>query len=99
MIAKEKSASLETAVQQIEKSYGKGAIMRLGGGARAAVEAIPTGALSLDLALGVGGLPIGMGCPPTGCQVDAMFIDDKPVGARKGLRGHASALPRLCGGR
>ena len=56
---KEREASLATAVQQIEKSHGKGAIMRLGSGPRAMVPAIPTGALSLDVALGVGGLPRG----------------------------------------
>ncbi len=56
---KEKEASLETAVQQIEKEHGKGAIMRLGSGPRALVPAIPTGSLSLDIALGVGGLPRG----------------------------------------
>ena len=56
---KEREASLATAVQQIEKSHGKGAIMRLGSGPRALVPAIPTGSLSLDVALGVGGLPRG----------------------------------------
>ena len=56
---KEKEASLETAVQQIEKQHGKGAIMRLGSGPRILVPAIPTGSLSLDIALGVGGLPRG----------------------------------------
>jgi recombination protein RecA len=47
------------AVGQIEKQFGKGAIMRLGEKASVAVEAIPTGALALDLALGIGGLPRG----------------------------------------
>jgi len=47
------------AVGQIEKQFGKGAIMRLGEKASVSVEAIPTGALALDLALGIGGLPRG----------------------------------------
>ena len=44
---------------QIEKAYGKGSIMRLGDNADIVVEAIPTGSLSLDLALGIGGVPRG----------------------------------------
>ncbi len=51
--------ALETAISQIEKNYGKGSIMRLGDGMQVNVEAIPTGSLSLDLALGIGGLPRG----------------------------------------
>ena len=46
-------------MQQIEKMYGKGSIMRYGDGTVANVEAIPTGSLALDLALGIGGLPRG----------------------------------------
>ena len=49
----------ETAVAQIERAYGKGSIMRLGESADVMVEAIPTGSLSLDLALGIGGMPRG----------------------------------------
>jgi recombination protein RecA len=55
----EKSRALELAVQQIEKEFGKEAIARFGDKTIAHVQAIPTGALSLDLALGVGGLPRG----------------------------------------
>ena len=55
----EKERALESALGQIEKSFGKGAIMRLGSGEREAMEAISTGSLSLDIALGVGGLPCG----------------------------------------
>src|SRR5438105_15518038 len=47
------------AVGQIEKQFGKGSIMRMGENTTMAIEAISTGALSLDLALGVGGLPRG----------------------------------------
>ncbi len=56
----ERLRALEMAIGQIEKEFGKGAIMRLGeAGAKLAVEAIPTGSLALDLALGVGGIPRG----------------------------------------
>ncbi|RKY36638.1 MAG: recombinase RecA [Candidatus Omnitrophota bacterium] len=51
--------ALELALSQIEKQFGKGAIMRLGEGVKLDVEAIPTGIISLDKALGVGGLPRG----------------------------------------
>ncbi len=51
--------AVELALTQIEKQFGKGAIMKLGEVKAAPVEAIPTGSLSLDLALGVGGLPRG----------------------------------------
>ncbi|MBQ9857869.1 MAG: recombinase RecA [Oscillospiraceae bacterium] len=57
--ADDKKKALETAIAQIEKSYGKGSIMRLGDGMQVNVEAIPTGSLSLDLALGIGGVPKG----------------------------------------
>jgi recombination protein RecA len=55
----ERQQALEMAVGQIEKQYGKGSIMRLGERGNVGVEAIPTGALALDLALGIGGLPRG----------------------------------------
>lgn len=55
----ERDRALDLALSQIEKSFGKGAIMRLGEASRDAVEVIPTGSLSLDLALGVGGIPRG----------------------------------------
>lgn len=55
----EKQKALEMALLQIEKQFGKGSIMRLGSEIRANIGVIPTGALSLDIALGVGGLPKG----------------------------------------
>ena len=55
----ERDQALEMALGQIEKQYGKGAIMRLGEHGNVGVAAIPTGALALDLALGIGGLPRG----------------------------------------
>ena len=58
-MATDKNKALETALHQIEKQFGKGAVMRLGQNEAMHVEAIPTGSLSLDLALGIGGLPRG----------------------------------------
>jgi recombination protein RecA len=55
----EKNEALNSAMSQIERQFGKGAIMRMGDAPLAEMEAIPTGALSLDLALGIGGLPRG----------------------------------------
>jgi len=55
----DRSKALELALAQIEKQFGKGSIMKLGSHVKANVETIPTGALTLDLALGVGGLPRG----------------------------------------
>jgi recombination protein RecA len=57
--AKAKDAALEAAVTQIERDFGAGALMRLGADATVRVEAIPTGSLALDLALGIGGVPRG----------------------------------------
>ena len=57
---KDKQAALEIALGRIEKDYGKGAIMRLGEiSDRLASDAIPTGSLALDVALGIGGIPRG----------------------------------------
>ena len=55
----DRERALEMALSQVEKAFGKGAIMRLGQGDRQAIDVISTGSLSLDLALGVGGLPKG----------------------------------------
>ena len=54
-----KQTAIEAAMEQIERQFGKGAIMRLGQGELEDIEAISTGSLTLDLALGVGGLPMG----------------------------------------
>ena len=54
-----KLKALESAIAQIEKAYGQGSIMKLGDTTKMQVEAVPTGSLSLDLALGVGGIPKG----------------------------------------
>jgi recombination protein RecA len=55
----DKTKALDVALGQIEKQFGKGAIMRMGENLNLGIESIPTGALSLDLALGIGGLPRG----------------------------------------
>ncbi len=55
----ERQKALELALAHIEKQFGKGSIMKLGGKVKADIDAIPTGALNLDFALGVGGLPRG----------------------------------------
>ena len=55
----DREKSLDAALAQIERQFGRGAIMRLGDDTRAPVEVIPTGSISLDAALGVGGLPRG----------------------------------------
>lgn len=57
--AAEKRNAVDQAISQVERAYGKGAIMRLTGDEIVPVEVIPTGALALDLALGVGGVPRG----------------------------------------
>lgn len=59
MDAQQKKKTLDQTLQTIEKQFGKGSIMRLGDVEQQAIETIPTGSLSLDLALGVGGLPRG----------------------------------------
>ncbi len=57
--ASDKKKALETALHQIEKNFGKGAVMRLGDRPEMVVDAIPTGSLALDAALGIGGVPRG----------------------------------------
>ena len=59
-----KTKALEAALAQIERQFGKGAIMKMGEGSREAIPAISTGSLGLDIALGIGGLPKGRAKPP-----------------------------------
>ncbi|MEZ5094266.1 recombinase RecA [Nocardioides sp.] len=59
MAAGDREKALDAALAGIEKQFGKGSVMRLGDDARAPLEVIPTGAISLDIALGLGGLPRG----------------------------------------
>ena len=58
-MSNDRDKALEMALAQIDKQFGKGAIMRMGERTNMAIEVVPTGALALDLALGVGGLPRG----------------------------------------
>ncbi|HVW45369.1 MAG TPA: DNA recombination/repair protein RecA, partial [Amycolatopsis sp.] len=57
--APDKDKALELALAQIDKQYGKGSLMRLGDKGHVPIEVIPTGAIALDVALGIGGLPRG----------------------------------------
>lgn len=57
--ASEREKALDTALAQIDRQFGKGSVMRLGSEERAPIEAIPTGSIALDVALGIGGLPKG----------------------------------------
>jgi len=57
--ASDKKKAIETCMAQIERAYGKGSIMRLGENSNIVVDSIPTGSLSLDIALGIGGVPKG----------------------------------------
>ena len=58
-LSADRSKALNVAIQQIERSYGKGSIMRMGAADRTIIDAIPTGAINLDAAIGVGGIPRG----------------------------------------
>src|SRR5437588_13130284 len=57
--APDREKALELAMAQIEKSHGKGSVMRLGDEVRQPISVIPTGSIALDVALGIGGLPRG----------------------------------------
>jgi recombination protein RecA len=59
MAAVDRDKSLDAALAQIERQFGKGSVMRLGDETRAPIEVIPTGSIALDVALGIGGLPRG----------------------------------------
>ena len=59
MASDEKKKALDAAIAKLEKDFGKGTVIKLGEGSHVAVETVPTGCLSLDLALGLGGVPKG----------------------------------------
>ena len=71
----DKKQALDTAIRQIEKNFGKGAVMRLGDRPDLQVDAIPTGSLALDAALGIDGVPkgriIGAAAPPSAHSLSA----------------------------
>ena len=104
--AADKKKALETCMAQIERAYGKGSIMRLGENTGVMVEAIPTGSLSLDLALGIGGVPKGRiieiyGPESSGKTTLALHIlaEAQKRGGRGGLhRRRARPGPQLCPG-
>ena len=59
MASQDKQKALQTALQQIEKQFGQGAVMKLGENAHMEVQAVKTGSIALDMALGIGGVPKG----------------------------------------
>src|SRR4051794_5518694 len=59
MAINDREKALDTALAQIERQFGKGSVMRLGDDVRAPIEVIPSGAIALDVALGIGGYPRG----------------------------------------
>ena len=76
----DRSKALATALAQIDKSFGKGSVMRLGDESRPPVSVIPTGSVALDVALGVGGLPRGR-------IVDEGRVPAGPLRAGHGVQG------------
>lgn len=60
--ADNKKKALDAALSQIERQFGKGAIMKMGEGAKLDIDTVSTGSLGLDIALGAGGLPYGRIC-------------------------------------
>ncbi len=58
-VSDDREKALQTALEQVERQFGKGSVMRLGDEGRAPIEVIPTGSIALDVALGIGGLPRG----------------------------------------
>src|SRR5262249_42505805 len=75
----DREKALEVALTQIEKTFGKGSIMRMGDREHLQIAAIPTGALAIDLALGIGGVPRGrvveiFGAESSGKTTIAMHI-------------------------
>ena len=85
-----RQAALDTALAQVEKSFGKGSAMRLGDRPEQDVEVIPTGSLALDMALGIGGLPKG--------RIVEIYGPESPEGRRCGRihRCRACARSGLC---
>jgi protein RecA len=58
-VSDDREKALQAALEQVERQFGKGSVMRLGDEGRAPIEVIPTGSIALDVALGIGGLPRG----------------------------------------
>ena len=81
--APDREKALDLAMAQIEKSYGKGSVMRLGDEVRQPISVIPTGSIALDVALGIGGLPRGR----------IVEIDESASRAVPGFRSSAELVP------
>src|SRR3712207_7262796 len=89
-MAGDREKSLDAALANIEKQFGKGSVMRLGDEVRAPLEVIPTGSIALDVALGIGGLPRGRGVGIYGTEASG-----KTTGALDALP-HAPAKGGIC---
>ena len=87
-----KKDALATALAQIEKQFGKGAVMKLGDNASMQVDAISTGSIGLDLALGVGGVPYTVACKTGTAQVVTIAQDDKYDAKKLAKKHHDHAL-------
>ena len=72
----DREKALDTALAQIDRQFGKGAIMRLGSDERAPVEVIQTGSIALDVALGIGGLPKGRIVEVYGPELSLIHISE-----------------------
>ena len=101
--ASDKKKALQTALAQIDKNFGKGTVMRLGDRPEMNVEAIPTGSLALDAALGIGGVPKGRiieiyGPESSGKTTLALHIRGRSpeAGRRGGLRGRGARPGSRC---
>lgn len=91
-ISDNKSMALESAIKQIEKQFGKGSVMKLGGNAAMDIEVIPTGCLPLDIALGVGGVPRGRVIEIYGPESSGKTTVTLHVAAEAQKRGGAAAF-------
>src|SRR4028119_2083790 len=90
--AADRSKALDNALAQIERSHGKGSVMRLGDQGRAPVEVIPTGSIALDIALGIGGLPRGRGVEIYGPESSGKTTVALPAGANAPAAGGVAAF-------
>ena len=99
-MAFDRQKALETALTQIEKQFGKGAVMRLGQNAAMNVDAISTGSLSLDMALGIGGLPRGRITEiygPESSGKTTLALHCIAEGQKNGgMQGHSELISTLC---
>src|SRR4051812_50057070 len=94
MAGQDREKALEMALAQIDKNFGKGSVMRLGDEVRVPIGVIPTGAIALDVALGIGGLPPGGGvglCGPGASRKKSLGL---PAGGKAPAGGGDAALLR-----